>query len=153
MSNKSLEWMAFVNENWGNLLRRVDEHGKVVENVPVALRGLYWSDFRYLCRVMTFSSWMPSVPSQSLYFPCVSGHVSIYRSRLSLKSNAGHSDFKLDHYKTNMRQMPEVVQAQDIPMESEGEQEVVDADAEEVPEFEPFHFEPEDLDSLCLGPD
>ncbi|GJJ75422.1 hypothetical protein EMPS_07780 [Entomortierella parvispora] len=62
LSNKSLEWIAFVNENWGNLLRRVDEHGKVVENVPVALRGLYWSDFRYLCRVMTFSSWVPSVP-------------------------------------------------------------------------------------------
>ncbi|GJJ79273.1 hypothetical protein EMPS_11634 [Entomortierella parvispora] len=60
--------MAFVNDNWGNPLRRVDQHGNVVlENVPVALRGLYWSDFRYLCRVMTFSS----LSLQSLVSPCL----------------------------------------------------------------------------------
>ncbi|GJJ79231.1 hypothetical protein EMPS_11591 [Entomortierella parvispora] len=63
-----------------------------------------------------------------------------------------HGDFKLEHYKTNLRQAPEAVQGEDIPMEPEGEQEVVDAGAEELPEFEPFDFEPLDVDSLGLDP-
>ncbi|GJJ79276.1 hypothetical protein EMPS_11637 [Entomortierella parvispora] len=65
----------------------------------------------------------------------------------------GHGDFKLEHYKTNLRQAPEAVQGEDIPMEPEGEQEVVDAGAEELSEFEPFDIEPFDVDSLGLDPD
>lgn len=87
--------MDFVNENWGNPLRRPGEDGNyhLELDVPQALKGLHWNDFRYLCRVMTFSSLLPSVRGQSVSFPCLNGYVSIYRSRLSLSSNAGMDSF------------------------------------------------------------
>ncbi|KAF9147623.1 hypothetical protein BGX20_006607, partial [Mortierella sp. AD010] len=58
LNKRTLDFMSFVNKNWGNPLRHSDGHGGFVTDpsTPMELQGLGWSDMPYLCHMVTHTN-------------------------------------------------------------------------------------------------